>query len=350
MMTAEGRKKLIWLFKTTFVTAGVYIFLKYMLSAVMPFVIAYALYRFLEPAVLFLYRKLKIPVGVSATVLVTAVFSVMAALTAVFFKYVLGQIQSLFENADKIFWAVSDIFDSLCAGLGELLGCSGAVVSDKLTAFLGQMTQAFSDNFYIIMKEHTIPAVGRLVTVLVVLTIGAVSAALLIKNKKIIDGDIRRSEFFFEISEITARIVATVGCFFKAQGIIIGIVAVICAVGLKLSGTGYALLIGLCIALLDALPVIGSGTILVPWLVIDFFIGNYRHGIALLVIYGLCAVVREVLEARLMGSHLGINEFYMMAVTFIGMKLFGISGIILGPVGLILILEIMSQLKKRYHL
>lgn len=349
-MTAEGRKKLIWLFKTAFVTAGVYIFLKYALSAVMPFVIAYALYRLLEPAVLFLYRKLKIPAGISATVLVTAVFMALAGLSAAFFKYVFGQIQNLFANADRILAVVSGVFDSLCDGLSGLLGCESSAVSDKLSMFLRQMAHGFSDNFYMIMKEHAVPAAGKAVTLFVIVTIGAVSAALLIKNKKVIDGDIRRSEFFFEISEITARIAETVGCFFKAQGIIISIVAVICTVGLKLSGTGYALLIGLSIALLDALPVIGSGTILVPWIVIDFFMGNYRHGIALLVIYGLCAVVREVLEARLMGSRLGINEFYMMAVTFIGMKLFGISGIILGPVGLILILEILSQLKKRYNL
>lgn len=349
-MTLEGKKKLIWLIKTALVTVGVYIFFKYMLSIVMPFVIAYALCKTLYPAVQYLYRKLKIPVGVGAAVLVTAVFSVLALAAGAFGWYVSVQIKNLIQNANRLLDSIEGIFDSLCTRLGAFLGCGAEAVEEKLQAAGSKLIHNFSDNFYIMMKEHGFPVISGAVTMFVVLAIAAVAAALLIKNKKAIDGDIRQSEFFFEISEIAARIGETVGCFFKAQGIIIGLVAIICGIGLQIAGTGYAFIIGIAVAILDALPVIGSGTILVPWLVIDFFMGNYRHGVILAVIYGLCAVVREVLEARLMGSRLGINEFYMLAVTFIGMKLFGISGIILGPVGLILILEILTQMKKRYRL
>lgn len=349
-MTSDGKKKLIWLIKTVSVTAGVYVFFKYMLAVVMPFILAYALCKILYPAAHFLYRKLKIPVGISAAGLVTVVFSALTLAVYAFGRYIFFMFVRLLQNTDKIFAAAADIFNSLCAQLGALFGCGTLAAAGKLQEAGAYLWHNFSENFYEMMSEKGFPVIHSAVTLFVVLAISAVAAALLIKNKKMIDGDIRQSEFFFEISEIAARVGGAVGCFFKAQGIIIGIVAVICTVGLKLAGTGYALIIGLAIAVLDALPVIGSGTILVPWLIIDFFMGNYRHGIILAVIYGLCAVVREVLEARLMGSRLGINEFYMLAVTFIGMKLFGISGIILGPVGLILILEILTQMKKRYQL
>ncbi len=349
-MTVQGKKKLIWLFKTALVTAGVYIFLKYMLSIVMPFVIAYALCRLLEPAVLFLYKKFKVPIGISGTVLVTAVFSGLVLAAGILGRYLLEQLKIIIQNADSMILKLWEIIGSICDRISLFFGCSSERLFEGLKLMGENGMKLASENAYMILKNYGYPAVCGFLSIFVISAISAVAAALLIKNKRQIDGDIRQSEFFFEVSEIAARVCDTVGCFFKAQAIIIAIVALICAAGLKIAGTEYAVLIGVGIAFLDALPVIGSGTILVPWLVIDFFIGNYRHGVILAVIYGLCTVVREVLEAKLMGSRLGINEFYMMAVTFIGMKLFGISGIILGPVGLILILELLSQLKKRYRL
>lgn len=349
-MTVQGKKKLIWLFKTALVTAGVYIFLKYMLSIVIPFVIAYALCRFLEPAVLFLYKKLKLPVSISGTLLVIAIFSVILLALFGFSRYMFSQLQILFQNADNLMIKINEFFDNVCVWLSNFLGCGFGDLSGWLRSIFEKCSKDLYDNAYTLIKKYGYPMAKDLLSWAAIAVISAVGAVLLLKNKKQIDGDIRQSEFFFEISEIAARVCETVGCFFKAQAIIMAIVALICSVGLKFAGTGYALLIGIGIALLDALPVIGSGTILGPWLVIDFFMGNVRHGVFLAVIYGLCTIVREVLEAKLMGNRLGINEFYMMAVTFIGMKLFGIAGIILGPVGLILILELLSQLKKRYRL
>ena len=148
------------------------------------------------------------------------------------------------------------------------------------------------------------PAVCGFLSIFVISAISAAAAALLIKNKRQIDGDIRQSEFFFEVSEIAARVCDTVGCFFKAQAIIIAIVALICGAGLKIAGTEYA--VSDWRRYLDfqmRCLLLAAATILVPWLVIDFFIGNYRHGVILAVIYGLCTVALiEVLEAKLMGQ------------------------------------------------
>lgn len=349
-MVLSGRKKLIQLFKITAVSLGVYILFKYMLPIVMPFVLAYALCRLLYPAVLFLNRKWRFPVGLGGTVLVAAVSVASLFILYLSGQYLFGQAKLFIQNTETWSHELMRIFGGLCEGIGRFIGCGGELVREKLLIWGGHMTADFQENLYDILKSHGFPVIRGIFTIGVVLTVAAVGAALLIKNKSEIDSHIKQSEFFFEISEIMARMCQVTGCFFKAQAVIIAIVAVICSVGLKLAGTGYAVVIGTGIAVLDALPVIGSGTILVPWLVIDLFIGKYSHAAALGIIYALCAVVREVLEARLMGNSLGVNEFYMMAATFIGLNLFGIGGIILGPLGLILILELLRQLKKRYRL
>ena len=136
----------------------------------------------------------------------------------------------------------------------------------------------------------------------------------------------------------------TVG-FFKCQAIIILVNAVVLSIGLRFMGNTYGILIGCALAFLDALPVIGSGTVLLPWAVFSLLMEQYKNAVVLLVLYGICTIIREVLEPRLMGDKLGINEFYMLMATFMGITLFGVWGIFLGPVGMIMILEILKQME-----
>ena len=79
------------------------------------------------------------------------------------------------------------------------------------------------------------------------------------------------------------------------------VIAVILSAGLKLAGSSYSVLLGIMIAVLDALPVIGSGTILLPWAAAVFLSGRYLFGVILIILYILCTLVREFLEPRLMG-------------------------------------------------
>mgnify|MGYP001853688320 FL=1 len=246
--------------------------------------------------------------------------------------------------------AAADIFYSICRVVSNFTGISFENVSDHLGQWLGQMITVIQEHWFEILKDHGFPVIRGIAAFGIVFAVALLAGALLIKNKEDIDRHLKQREFFWEISEITAKLCKATWCFFRSQCIIITLVAVVCSIGLKLAGSEYAVLTGIVIALLDALPVIGSGTILIPWAIIDIFIGNYKAALILAVVYALCAALREVLEAKLMGNSMGVNEFYMLAATFIGMNLFGLWGIILGPVGLVLILELLRQLKERYKM
>lgn len=84
------------------------------------------------------------------------------------------------------------------------------------------------------------------------------------------------------------------------------------------------------------LPVLGTGTVLIPWALINFFMGKWKGGLALLVLYGICYLLREFLEARMMGARWAClpGKSYAM---YVGLELFGIAGFFLGPLGLLLI-------------
>lgn len=350
VMGLSGKKKLLQLLKIASVTLGVYIIFKYMLPVILPFVLAYALCRFLYPAACLARRKIKLPVGIAGTLLVTITGALALAVFYAGGSYIFGQIRKLIVRREQYSAAAADIFYSICRVVSNFTGISFENVSDHLGQWLGQMITVIQEHWFEILKDHGFPVIRGIAAFGIVFAVALLAGALLIKNKEDIDRHLKQSEFFWEISEITAKLCKATWCFFRSQCIIITLVAVVCSIGLKLAGSEYAVLTGIVIALLDALPVIGSGTILIPWAIIDIFIGNYKAALILAVVYALCAALREVLEAKLMGNSMGVNEFYMLAATFIGMNLFGLWGIILGPVGLVLILELLRQLKERYKM
>ena len=85
------------------------------------------------------------------------------------------------------------------------------------------------------------------------------------------------------------------------------------------------------IAVVDLLPVFGTGTVLVPWALVSLLLGQYPLGSGLLILYGVSLIVRQVAEPRLVGASLGLHPLASFAAMFVGYRLFGIVGLLLGP-------------------
>ena len=102
------------------------------------------------------------------------------------------------------------------------------------------------------------------------------------------------------------------------------------------------LLLGLGIGLLDALPVFGTGAVLVPWGAFLLLERQWWKGAVLLFIYGLCYFIRQFLEAKLMGSRMGLSALETLFSMYVGLELFGVSGFFLGPVGLLIIEDLVK--------
>ncbi|MGE5453969.1 MAG: sporulation integral membrane protein YtvI [Methylocystaceae bacterium] len=127
--------------------------------------------------------------------------------------------------------------------------------------------------------------------------------------------------------------------FLKAQATLVSITALWFIVGLKVIGIDYALTIGIIAGLFDILPVLGPGTIMVPWIIWEFITGNAKLGIGILVIYLLASAVRQVLEPRILGNNLGLHPLITLLSLYIGLQLGGIIGMILGPVLVVLLMS-----------
>jgi predicted PurR-regulated permease PerM len=134
--------------------------------------------------------------------------------------------------------------------------------------------------------------------------------------------------------------------FLKAQIIILAVVGIICIIGLLLTKTKNAIGMGLVIGLLDTLPFIGTSIVFIPWAIIEFIRGNYYIGVILIITYLVCALARELLEPKLMSKKMGVLPIAMIMAIYLGVKLFGLIGVLLGPVGLLMIIELCKEEKK----
>jgi len=119
---------------------------------------------------------------------------------------------------------------------------------------------------------------------------------------------------------LKAQLLLTVGVFFILLG------------GFLLAGQSYALLLALALSILDFIPIVGSGTIIVPWAVIDLFTARYDRAIALMVIWGLVVLFRRVGEPKFVGNQTGLSSIASLVSIYVGMRLAGVAGMILGPI------------------
>lgn len=102
-------------------------------------------------------------------------------------------------------------------------------------------------------------------------------------------------------------------------------------IGFLLLSVDYAVLLALITAVLDALPVLGVGIVLIPYAILSFAMGNTATGIGLLILYGVITVVRQIAEPRLVGKSLGLHPILMLIAFYAGWRLFGVAGVLIGP-------------------
>ncbi len=125
--------------------------------------------------------------------------------------------------------------------------------------------------------------------------------------------------------------------FVKAQLTLISLTAAIVMIGLLILRVEYAVTIGLLTGLVDLMPYLGTGTVFVPWIVYAFFKGQYGLVIGLSVLYAVVVIFRQIVEPKLVADNVGLDPLLTLIALFVGLKLFGFLGLIVGPVSLVVI-------------
>lgn len=312
----------------------------------MPFVFALIVAWLLHPPVRWLQNRLGLSrKALSLTLILLVYLAIGAALYALGWA-AFSQIRSLVEN-----WA--DIRTSAIALLETLGGYLNALVEmlpdqlaanmEELSARLMELVQRFLPSALDVTVGGGMDLVSRIPSF-------AVAATVFMMASYFITADYPRLRFLAtdRLPEAVRQFggkfkrifIEAFGGYLKAQLILSLGVFLILTVGFFLMKQPYGLLLAFLLAVLDFIPIVGAGTVMVPWAVICMFVADYSAAIWLGVIWGLIVLFRQFAEPKILGSQTGLSPILSLVGIYLGMRLGGVLGMIVGPLLLLVLVNL----------
>ncbi|MCW2277906.1 sporulation integral membrane protein YtvI [Heliophilum fasciatum] len=126
--------------------------------------------------------------------------------------------------------------------------------------------------------------------------------------------------------------------FIRAQIVLISITALIAIIAFYLMQIEFSFTLGILVGLFDLLPILGPGLILLPWIIWESVGGNYALATQLAILYGILVLNRQFIEPKIVADSIGLHPLATLMALYIGMKAFGVVGVVLGPAVVMLLL------------
>ncbi len=318
----------------------VWLIFKYALGILAPFIIAFIFSRLIEKPVELFVKKLKFP-----RPLASAVFTIL-------FYGVIGTL---------LYFGISKLFNALIALFDILRGLDVNALVDKLNGMfvdvLSKLPLEAQDFIYgnaerwlseiVSALKNLIGPVASYATSFatslpsaMIFVIAAIVSTYFLSsdyhNIKHIIAEKTPLKWRLRFRQTKEHVSVTLVSYLRALLVLLCITFVELSLGLAILGVKNAVLVGAVIAIIDALPILGTGWILMPWAVICLFSRNYFLAIGLAVLYGVVVVVRNMIEPKIVGNHIGLHPLVTLFSMYIGLKLFGIIGMFMPiPVALV---------------
>lgn len=134
------------------------------------------------------------------------------------------------------------------------------------------------------------------------------------------------------IINLKKNVIGSLGKFIKAYAAIISITFTELSIGFWILGIPNPLLFGGLIAIIDIMPIIGTGAVLLPWSIVAFILGNTKMGMGMLLLYIIITVVRQVLEPKIVGQQIGLYPIVTLILMYVGAQLMGVLGLLILPI------------------
>lgn len=328
------------------VTGIVYFFFKYMLYLVAPFLAGLILAVLINKPVSFMNRKFKIHpiIGTIFVIAVaTAVFSFWLSYVGTRFIF---ELKKFMTNYPIYYEKAVDSVCEFCCTMDNTLGMEEGWTYALVERNVSKTLSKAADNMLPSLMENSAGVISAVVMWGGGIVIAITSVFFMIKDVDKMTDWVKNGSYSKWFRIFFGRLSRFGAAYLKTQFVIMAITAVICTFAMYLIGNGYPIMIGILIGLLDALPLFGTGTVLIPWTIIYLFTGKFYKAAIVFTAYAVCYVVREILEPKMMGGHMGIPPVVMLITMYIGILLFGILGFILGPAAYIIVVEVTAYLKK----
>ncbi len=328
------------------VLGSVYLLVKYVVPAFMPFLLA-----FLVASLIHVIVK-RLPVGEGkkrkrVAIVTTALFYILIAAGIVLLAngfLILGEkaievLPNLFR--DEIIPWVHSVAERLEARYGNNSMAGLDDIGDKFMNGLrdfGQQLSQISMDKMIDVSDHVVKIPGFFIKVVIMVVATFFIAADYKKVTFFLMG------FFSEkgqkrIRSVKFHLLEMLHAYLKSYSVLMLITFVELWIGLLILQVPYAVVIAFGVALFDILPVFGTGGILIPWAVFSFLLGNYKMTIGLIVLDLVITIARNILEPKIVGKQIGLHPLITLVALFVGLKLFGVVGIFLFPIAISVVIQ-----------
>ncbi len=323
----------------------------YLSKVTYPFIIGFLIAFLMNPLVNFLQFKCKLPRSFAVILSILLILSVFAGLVSLLIAEIvagaayLGEvvpkhIDIIIRYIEDLFAAqiiplynnISQTFDNLGTGQQDTIMTNINKVGEQVGTVMGDFLQSFFFNIPIILSWFPNAASVLIFSLLATFFISKDWARLSLKFGKFFPSKWLTSgkTVFFELKK------ALVG-FIKAQLTLVSITTVIILIGLLILRVDYAITIALLTGIVDIIPYLGTGLIFVPWIIYEIITGQIVLAIGLSVLYIIVLVQRQIMEPKILSSNIGLDPLATLISLFVGFKLFGFIGLIIGPVSLVII-------------
>jgi len=321
------------------------------LSFIYPILLAVLLSYFLHPFVSMLENKLKIPRAIATVASMGGFLSIVAGLAILIITEVYQGTLYLAEKVPAYFYTFTGFME-------DFFNAKIIPVYEKLLSFFYTLDQdqqtAIQDNLTIMIANTASSAAEILqnmfLNIPVILTVLPNSLTVILfitlatfiitndwSNLEQAIGRLMPGRTNQRVSTIIHYLKKALGGYFKAQLILITLTFVLIFCGLGIIGVEHALTIALFASIVDLIPYIGIGIIFIPWIIYLFLTANYTLTIGLCILYMLITVARQVLEPKILSANIGVNPLAALIGMFLGIQLWGVLGLILAPIILIMI-------------
>jgi sporulation integral membrane protein YtvI len=328
----------------------VYLSIKYLLGLLFPFIIGLGVAALLYPATRAVSKWANIPRKIVAVLFVVLfyaalcfVFSWMGIHLFTAVKGLLFELPQLYSSViepalNTFFYRMEKLAEGLEPSAAQVIrdlagafsGSAGSIVSSISTAAIQGISTAIS-------------SIPRLIITIIFALISTLFFA--VDYDRITDYIRKRfsGKANWYARETKAFAFSISSKYIKGYSLLLFITFLELFIGLTILGIEKPLYAAAMIALIDLLPVLGTGAILIPWISIEFISGNSSLAIGLLALYLVIITVRGVLEPKIVGQQIGLHPVVMLICIFVGAKVFGIGGMIALPICAVAMMHFFDQ-------
>jgi len=342
--TAVRKKTIINVTYWLMILGAIYVVFKYLIAFVMPFFIGFVIAVILTPLIRWVSKKTKLKQNV-ASIIVVALFYCTIGLLLVFgivklVSYLGSAAEQLYDYyINTLYYSLHDMIDSVNDSIGRLDPTIAGVIGTGFTSIINSLGT--------VLENISVGAINTATNIAMFVPGFLLNMLFAIVSTFFIAGDYSAITGFImrQIPERPAAILrqtkrhlgSLILQFLRSYLLIMSITFAELSVGLLILGVNNFLVIAAAIAVFDIMPIVGSGTVLIPWALVCFMMGNNLLGIGLLVMYIIITVIRNIIEPKIIGDTVGLHPLVALLSMFVGAKLFGALGLFGLPISIAII-------------